>query len=158
MPFIMRWPGQIAANSQCKTPIVGYDLLPTFVSLAGGTADQVDGIDISPLFENSTKQFDRELIFHFPYYHPERGYNTAIDEIGSGDFAVSKTHPQSAIISGDQKLLYFYEEPRSEFYDLSTDVGEQNAATTSRVADELKHRLLNHLEQMQARFPTRKDE
>jgi len=158
VPFIMRWPGQIAANSQCKTPIVGYDLLPTFVSLAGGTADQVDGIDISPLFENSTKQFDRELIFHFPYYHPERGYNTAIDEIGSGDFAVSKTHPQSAIISGDQKLLYFYEEPRSEFYDLSTDVGEQNAATTSRVADELKHRLLNHLEQMQARFPTRKDE
>jgi uncharacterized sulfatase len=160
VPFVMRWPGQIKPGTQSETPVIGYDLLPTFVKLAGGSANKVDGIDISAVFKNSDQDLDRSLIWHFPYYHPERGYKHAIDEIGIGDFAVSKTHPQSAIMQGDHKLLYFYEQPREELYDLSDDRGEQNSLTKSRpaVSNKLRDQLLQQLRDQDARFPTKKED
>ncbi len=57
VPFAVRGPG-IAAGSICREPIVGYDLLPTFVELAGGQPDvssgEVDGVSIRPLLDEET--------------------------------------------------------------------------------------------------------
>ena len=158
VPFLIRWPGEIPANSLCDIPVIGYDLLPTFVKLAGGTADQVDGIDLSPLFHESGKKFDRDLIFHFPYYHPERGYSKAIDEIGVGDFAVSKTHPQSALIRGPHKLITFYDSNRFEYYHLLNDQSEQHSLTDAQpeYAIRFRERLRSQLRHVGARFPTEK--
>ena len=156
VPFLMRWPGHINAGSVSETPIIGYDLLPTFVSLAGGKTVAIDGWDISPLFEKPDWNPDRELIWHFPYYHPERGYVKAIEEIGVDDFTVSKTHPHSAIVRGDDKLLYFYEDERSELYHLHDDIGEQAMmqSTHSTLAAELEALLKQRLTDASSRFPT----
>ena len=35
VPLLARWPGTIAAGSTCTTPVIGYDLLPTFAAAAG---------------------------------------------------------------------------------------------------------------------------
>ena len=73
VPFIAAGPG-IPPESVCRAPVVGYDFLPTFLELAGGTKDQltdeVDGVSFAKLFSDPD---DRELnrrpgaiIFHRP--------------------------------------------------------------------------------------------
>jgi len=160
VPFIMRWPGHIPQQTITDTAVIGYDLLPTFVALAGGSATSIDGLDVSAMFEDPEREFNRDLIFHFPYYHPERGYNAAIETIGIGDFAVSQTHPQSALIRGDHKLLHFYETHSYEYYHLGADIGEQNSLTSKKAefARDLRGQLIQQLRQSRARFPVKKVE
>jgi uncharacterized sulfatase len=153
VPFIARWPGRIPRGTTSETPVIGYDLLPTFAAAAGGKADECDGVSLLPLFEDSNWSPDRSLIWHFPYYHPERGYAAAREQIGINDFAVSKTRPQSAIRRGRHKLLQFYEDDRTELYDLADDVGEQKDRTDDgERSATLKAELRARLEEMEARF------
>lgn len=52
VPCIMRWPGTIPAGGVCSELAVTFDLLPTFVDLAGGRLPRrriIDGKDILPL-------------------------------------------------------------------------------------------------------------
>jgi len=51
VPFVMQWSGTLAASSSYQEAISSLDLLPTFVSLAGGRVDpswQLDGVDLMP--------------------------------------------------------------------------------------------------------------
>jgi uncharacterized sulfatase len=155
VPLIARWPGHIPPAAVCRTPVVGYDLLPTFVEVTGELSPDVDGISLTPLFEDPDRRPDRDLIWHFPYYHPERGYADAQDRIGVNDFAVSRTRPQSALRRRQFKLLRFYEDDRVELYDLSADVSEQHDLSAERpdVAAELGARLTRQLEEMDVRYP-----
>ncbi|MBI1373196.1 MAG: sulfatase-like hydrolase/transferase [Phycisphaera sp.] len=158
VPFIVRWPGHTAAGSTCAEPVVGYDLLPTFVDVAGGAATDVDGVSLAPLFDDPTRHFDRALVWHFPYYHPECGYRDALKDVGVDDFALSKTTPQSAIRRGDDKLIYFYEDHHVELYHLSGDTAEQHdlRETQPKLAQELTDELQSRLKLMDARLPVRR--
>ncbi|WP_013630511.1 sulfatase-like hydrolase/transferase [Rubinisphaera brasiliensis] len=162
VPFIARWPKTIAAASVCETPVVGYDLLPTLVDVAGGTAavnnsdlvaDEVDGISVRETFTDPDWNPNRSLIWHFPYYHPETTYSKAIDEIGIDDFATSKTRPQSAIRDRNYKLLQFAEDDRLELYDLNQDISEQHDLSQQQpqLARELRESLEQQLNSMNAR-------
>ncbi len=110
VPFIVRGPG-VEAGTRCAANIVNYDYLPTFVDMAGGQANElqdVDGISFRPLLANPDDigaYNSRDLYFHYP--HPR----------------TSTMH--SAIIRGNHKLLYFYEQPGKLYlYDLAADIGE----------------------------------
>ncbi len=51
VPMPLRWPGRIAPGGTIDDPVIGLDLLPTFVSVAGGEIDpdwKLDGVDIGP--------------------------------------------------------------------------------------------------------------
>jgi len=106
--------------------------------------------------EHERKDSEREIIWHFPYYHPETGYASSIDQIGVNDFKVSKTHPHSAIRVGRYKLLWFPETDRVELYDLevdsseSTDLSEHHPEVTTRLAT----RLHQYLSAVDARMAT----
>ncbi|MCA9112218.1 MAG: sulfatase [Planctomycetaceae bacterium] len=153
VPMLARWPGHIEAASTCSTPVIGYDLLPTFVDLAGGQAEDVDGLSLAELFTNPDANWSRSLIWHFPYYHPESSFSIAIEQIGVNDFAVSQTRPQSALRRGNHKLIKFAEDGRTELYNLSEDISEQH--DLSRKLPARSHELNTELEQkldaMQAR-------
>tara|TARA_R110002049_G_scaffold285698_4_gene467177 strand:+ start:381435 stop:382943 length:1509 start_codon:yes stop_codon:yes gene_type:complete len=158
VPMIARWPQKIIAGTTSSAPVIGYDLLPTFVDVAGGEGDQVDGegvdgISVCGLFTDTAWQPDRSLIWHFPYYHPERGFAKAIDQIGISDFVVSRTRPQSAIRHGSYKLIHFAEDDRVELFDLSKDIGEQNelSETLPAVAESLRASLKEKLRSVSAR-------
>ncbi len=153
VPLIVHWPGRTRSNAKSELPVIGYDLLSTFVDAAGGDAENVDGISLLPAFDDPDHHDERALIWHFPYYHPEEGYAKAREKIGVNDFAVSKTRPQSAIRKGRHKLLYSYEEQRSELYDLSQDIGEQIDLSRERpeVAIALQAELEQQLQRMDAR-------
>jgi uncharacterized sulfatase len=135
-------------------PVIGYDLLPTFTEVAGAMTNDVDGVSFVSTFDNSEGRSDRNLIWHFPYYHPEKGFAKAQNEIGVDDFAISRTRPQSAIRRGNYKLLRFDEHDRIELYDLSTDIAEQNDLSEElpKVATDLSRILTGQLAEMNARF------
>ena len=159
VPFVARWPGVVREGSVCETPVVGYDLLPTFAEIAGKAvyANEIDGASLVSLLRDPEKTLDRDLYWHFPYYHPEKGFAKALKEIGIGDFAVSQTRPQSSLRRGKYKLLYFYEDHRIELYDLMRDPGEQNDLSQSqpKTAVLLKEVLHKKLKTVHARFPER---
>lgn len=156
VPWIVRWPGQVEADSVSEAPVIGYDLLPTFVDLAGGKTANIDGTSLVRLLRGKSPLDERTLLWHFPYYHPERGYAAAVETIGVDDFVVSKTRPQSALRQGPYKLVYFYEDERAELYDLNQDIGEQQdlSERDPELTARLKETLLRRLRAADARFPT----
>ncbi len=72
VPFLVRGPS-IEAGSVCRVPVSGYDLLPTFYELAGGSgelSEEVDGGSFVSLFTepevDSVKRPVQGLIFSRP--------------------------------------------------------------------------------------------
>ncbi|PQO35246.1 arylsulfatase [Blastopirellula marina] len=125
VPLIVRWPGRTKPGTESITPVVGYDLPSTFVQASGGDNEGVEGEAVPLRAYPISEQESRDLIWHFPYYHPETGYNKAKPTIGVDDFVVSKTKPQSAIRREDFKLIWFAEDDRVELYNLAKDPSEQ---------------------------------
>ncbi|TWT56767.1 Arylsulfatase [Thalassoglobus neptunius] len=159
VPLIVLWPGTVEPGTTCDQPVAGYDITPTCVEIASADTttssnsaksvlpESIDGVSFLPMLQDPQTDLTRDLNWHFPYYHPERGYTDSLTEIGVNDFAVSQTRPQSAIRSGKYKLLYFDENDRSELYDLSTDISEQNDLSASQPMRTmmLRNRLMEYL-------------
>ena len=144
VPLVVRGPG-VKPNSWCHTPVIGFDLLPTFCEWAGieanGLPTDIEGGSIASLLKNEgqgdVKRTREELVFHFPHYQSDDG-------------------PQSAILLGNFKLMKFYEDDRVMLFDLSKDLSERNDLATSKpdVADKLRQRLEKYLATVDAQFPT----
>lgn len=160
VPMIARWPGHISPASTCEQPVHGCDILPTLAHAA--TADipgqpEVDGRSLLPLFTEPQKPgTEQALLWHFPYYHPEKGFKKAPAVIGTNDFVTSQTRPHSAIRRGNHKLLYFDEDRRIELYDLQADPGETGDLSEKMpaLAASLKTDLEKMLQQCAARRAT----
>ena len=140
VPFIVKGPN-IPENTYNATPIVGYDLFPTFAALTGSNTPlpvDIDGENIAPLFLNQT--FDRKepLYFHSPHYNNN-----------------SKS-PVSAAIDGNYKLKIDYDVGTLHLYDLTTDIGEITdiSADNPLVFNRLRLSLRNHLRDVNANMPT----
>ena len=110
VPMIVKGPG-VAAGSTFMGNVVNYDFLPTFIDWAGGNSRKLKDVDGFSLvkFMAGEKPDDaflnRNLYFHYPHYR-------------SG-------MPHSAVVSGNRKLLHFYDQPDVPMlFDLSQDMGE----------------------------------
>lgn len=67
-PTIAWWPGHIPAGSECPAVIGNVDVLPTFVTLAGGqvpTDRVIDGNDITTLLLGVSRDSPHEAYFYF---------------------------------------------------------------------------------------------
>jgi uncharacterized sulfatase len=145
VPMMVRWPGRVTPGSICDVPVGGWDFFPTVTELAGVQANRspLDGTSLLSLLEGRSSRLSREsLYWHFPYYIPEhtaKPYST----------------PQSSIRKGNRKLIYYYEDRRTELFDLAKDPGEQNdlARSLPRVSDELLADLQRYLRSVDARLP-----
>ena len=157
VPLLMRWPGTISEKINCDTPVVGYDLFSTFASVAGINEmdTQQDGTSLVPLFAQPSLILDRNLYWHFPYYHPEGDkFGRAKASIGVDDFVVSQTRPHSAIRKGDYKLLHFQEDDRTELYNVKKDPAEERNLALEQAGKtvELAASLESYLDQVNARM------
>ncbi len=116
VPTCMRWTGVIKPGSKSAIPITSVDFLPTFADLAGvalPTSQPVDGESFVRLLQGSTALQDRAIFWHYPLY------------------LTGRASPASAIRKGDWKLIEYFEDGRTELYNLSSDVGEsRNLANT----------------------------
>ena len=109
-PFIIRWPGKVAAGAESAQIVTSTDIYPTILEVAGLAIPEnqgQDGTSLKPLFEAPEKSLGRDEVFwHYPHYHRGR--------------------PVSVIRSGDFKLMEFLEDGRLELYNLKEDIGEQH--------------------------------
>ena len=124
-PLIVRWPGRVAAGARSDVPVIGTDLYPTLLSMAGGTpprAQTLDGVSLVPLLTWAVPPAERALFWHFPAYL-ERDASVPPGE-------PFRTTPVSAIRVGRYKLLWFFETSKAELYDLETDIGETRDLST----------------------------
>lgn len=72
-PFVIRWPGTLRGERKISTPTAHVDLLPTIAELTGIEVPreiELDGVDLSPLFEDREFLFGDRLIYTFPFTRP----------------------------------------------------------------------------------------
>lgn len=138
VPLIVRGPG-VAAGSHSPVNVVGYDYLPTIAELAGVSdkvAKEVDGLSFAPVLRGQAPdeaRLKRPIFFHYPHYRV--------------------SPPCSAVVSGDMKLLHFYEWPEKNFlYNLRNDLGEKNPAPQEQTA-EMRKVLMDKLKDVGAWLP-----
>jgi arylsulfatase A-like enzyme len=147
VPLIIKGPGVLNGIVD-QTPVIGTDLYPTLLDLAGISNPegyQLDGLTVRPLLEG-TGTLDREAIFwHFPaYLQGEYGMNK-----------VWRTTPVGAIRKGDYKLLEFFEDGHLELYNLIKDPGEMyNLAEQNPEQSAILYSLMQEWrEEMGAPYP-----
>ncbi len=104
VPFIMNWPGKIAAGRVFADPVSSLDMAPTFNALAGDEAlkpnREFDGVDLMPYLSGAkTGLADRELKWRFTI--------------------------STAIRRGNWKLIRLPDR-LPQLYDLSKDVAERD--------------------------------
>ena len=142
VPLMARGPG-IKAGSVSHVPVVGYDFLPTFFDLAGGTGslgDEVDGASFKSVLHNAkTRSIERPndaLIFHRP-----RKFESAIRQ-GQDKLFIRWT-PQGKIKAAE--LYRVDPNPTEEGHDLAAQHPQKVAA--------LQQQLIQFLESVDAEKP-----
>jgi len=102
IPFILRWPGEIAAGSIYRQQVMSFDLLPTFIAAAHGrmpAGTDSDGVDLLPYV---------------------RGYSGGSPH----DILFWKGEKQGAARMGDWKYLRGYPPGSHQLFNLKTDIKE----------------------------------
>jgi len=150
-PMAVRWPGVVKPGTTSETPVIGIDLFPTILEMAGVPTPEgklLDGESIVPLLKMQG-DFDREAIFwHFPAYLQGKAE-------GARD-PYFRTRPAGAVRAGDWKLIEYFEDGDLELYNLKDDIGEKNnlVDTMPEKAAELHQLMLAWREKVNAPIPT----
>lgn len=136
-PFIIWGPPVKQKNKVVSQRLVNYDIYPTLMQLADikNNSQFVDGKSFAGILSNGNYQIPkRNLYWHYPLDKPHfLGGRSA-----------------GSIISGDWKLIEFFDDNSFELYNLKTDPGEQNnlAIKNPSKLKTLKHNLQNWRKQM----------
>jgi arylsulfatase A-like enzyme len=144
VPLIIRGPN-IPMNTYNTTPVIGYDLYPTFVDwMLGSTTNVpsiVEGASIKNLANASVQTVNRanSLIFHSPHY----------------DLSPAK-RPESAIRNDSFKFVVDYELGTFSLYSMITDVEEDVDLKTTfpAIANGLCLELRDYLKSVNALMPS----
>jgi hypothetical protein len=131
VPTLAWWPGRVPAGSVNDAVAATIDLLPTFVSLAGGTVPAtpvIDGRDITPILLGQSKESAREAHYYFA------GYNLQAVRQGRWKLAIAP-QPEGNNLKKSSKMA-----DGLRLYDLDAEIGEQTdvAAQHPEVVAKLK--------------------
>jgi arylsulfatase A-like enzyme len=109
VPMAARWPGRIPPGAVVADPVIALDLLPTFVSAAGGSVDegwQLDGVDLLPRLTGAVGELPgRDLFWR--------------SQGSDGPVAMRRGAFKLVVERGDGDELV-------HLFDLSADVAEEN--------------------------------
>ena len=143
VPLIVRGPGIGTLGKVIDQPVISADFYPTFLSLAGLPArnlQHLDGMSFTPLLRGDAELAQRTFYWHYPHYHG------------------STWGPGSAIREGNWKLIVQDHYATVELYDLASDIGETNDLSSHEIP--IRDRLLKKLRSWQtetnAYIPTEK--
>ncbi len=107
--MIIKWPGRTEAGSSCDVPVTSTDFYPTILEMGGLELlpeQHIDGISLLPLIDGNHVPEERPIFWHYPHYSNQGG------------------KPGAAVRKGRYKLIEFFEDQRTELYDLDIDQGE----------------------------------
>jgi arylsulfatase A-like enzyme len=143
VPFLVRWPGQVAAGSRSDHAGLVFDLFPTFLELAGlRPSPQLDAASLWPALKGEPVTTPRDLYF--------------VRREGGAAYGGLAYH---ALIRGDWKLMRNDPWSPLELYHLGNDPGETTnlAGRQPKVVKELSDSLQRHI-QRGGRTPWQKAE
>jgi arylsulfatase A-like enzyme len=115
VPTLAWWPGRIPAGSVNDAVAATIDLLPTFVSLAGGTVPAtpvIDGRDITPILLGQSKESAREAHYYFANYD--------LRAVRQGRWKLALAPQPDGLGKTAAKTA-----PGLRLYDLDAEIGEQ---------------------------------
>jgi arylsulfatase A-like enzyme len=123
VPYIFKWPGKIKAGSSCDERIIGMDLYPTLLAMAGIDTPEsypLDGVDLTPLLVQDIGALPaRQLYCFYPKY---AGFSK-----NKQRWALSW---RNVIYDGDYKLIEYPEYGEYELFNLEDDpLEEENLAS-----------------------------
>ncbi len=139
--LIVKWPAVVKPGVVINTRVMATDFYPTFLAMVKTDNTKnvpLDGKSILPLLKGKQMGQREPFYWHYP------------SETGKWVNRMC-----SAVRDGDYKLLYFYRDKRIELYNLREDPSEKLniALQEPGKRDELKHKLDNWLQEVNAEQP-----
>jgi arylsulfatase A-like enzyme len=108
IPLIVRWPGHVPAAKVVDDPVINTDWVPTLLELAGKPVPPgLDGVSFAACLTGRGPAPQCPLFWHFPHYTNQ----------GS--------RPSGAMREGHWMMVEYYDEEKTELYDLRTDLGQR---------------------------------
>lgn len=151
VPMLASWTGNSSIGRGIVTTArtASHDIYPTLQDLTNVSGDatqnsQMDGVSIRAALEGQA--FERGYQYwHYPHASPQ---DSGSDFVNGGSFV-------SSVMKGQWKLIYFYDDPRYELYDLSNDQSETQSALLANpaIANELSGALHSYLNSVNAQMP-----
>lgn len=140
VPLIMYWKGKIVAGSTSDVPVNTADIFPTIAKAVNDQykkEQRIDGEDILQILSRPSAYQNRDLFWHYPHYSNQGG------------------KPGSAMVEGNFKLIYNYEDESVELYNIKKDISEKNniAPANKAMTQRLKSKLFSWLTENNARMP-----
>ncbi len=143
VPFMVVGPG-IKTGAVSRTPVVGYDILPTICDLAGISKwpEKVEGGSLKSTLlgdgKTSVSRPENFLVFHWPHY--QHGKHST---------------PDSTILADGWKLHYWWETDTVQLFHLDQDLGESKDLAKNEIAraNNLRQQLTNYLATIKAQLP-----
>jgi arylsulfatase A-like enzyme len=126
---IVRLPRQVPAGTTCDAPIISMDYVPTILDFCNVETPQelkFDGQSLRPLLAGvAAEQFQRPLFWQYPHYGNQGGA------------------PGAVALDGQWKLIEWFDDGKTELFDLENDLGEtQNvAAEHPEIVEKLRKQL-----------------
>ena len=109
VPFIVRWPGAVAAGQRERALAINVDFAPTFLEAAGQPVPaDMQGRSLVPLL-HGRKPADWRTSFYYRYYHDPGDHNTA---------------RHLGVRTERHKLIHFWKKDQWELFDLASDPHE----------------------------------
>ena len=136
VPFLVSWPGKVAAGSESAAWAIGTDIMPTLLELAGLESfpdHHVDGVSLAPALLGGSGMPDRDsFVWHHPLPRPTQTGDQAMSVYRKKNFKLVKT---------------YFPEVGYQLYDLDADPYEQNdiAAEKSDRVERMAASLVRNL-------------
>lgn len=127
VPMAVRWPGRVAPGSVVQDPVSQLDLLPTFVSAAGGKVEpewRLDGVDLGPRLRGEVAALPERPLFWRT--------NGNKGPVALRDGIWKLVHERGA--AGALPTLFRLDTDRGEQRDLAEKEPERMAAMMARIA------------------------
>ncbi len=132
IPFIVRWPGIVPAESVCRHPVSHIDIVPTILDAAGLPVPPfLEGRSMRATLENPDLRPNDAVFIEFGRYE--------VDHDGFGGF-----QPVRCVMDGRYKLVVNLM-TSDELYDLETDPAEMNNLIDSEEHAALRNGLHDRL-------------
>ena len=137
-PYYIAWPG-VTDGARTDTPATGADFYPTILEIAGldlRPDQHVDGVSLVPVLRGGTLP-ERSLFWHYPHYGNQGGEPSAIHR------------------KDGWKLIWYFEDDRTELYRIERDLGEQRdvAAEHPELVATMLAELRAWQDSVDAKFP-----
>lgn len=84
VPGMARWPGKIPAGTTCDVPVIGSDVFPTMLGIAGVELPKdrvIDGVNVLPILEGKATRVERpQPLFWRLHMAPNAKYAMRVDD------------------------------------------------------------------------------